>query len=68
MHDPGMGRQLVRQLAAQGCSVAAGDWHKDTVADGAARAQAGAGPGVRVTGRPAMSPARRRPCGSATSL
>jgi NAD(P)-dependent dehydrogenase (short-subunit alcohol dehydrogenase family) len=49
MHDPGMGRQLVRQLAGQGCSVAAGDWHKDTVADGAARAQAGAGPGVRVT-------------------
>jgi hypothetical protein len=51
MHDPGMGRQLVRQLAGQGCSVAAGDWHKDTVADGAARAQAGAGPGVRVTGQ-----------------
>jgi hypothetical protein len=51
MHDPGMGRQLVRQLAGQGCSVAAGDWHKDIVADRAARAQAGAGPGARVTGQ-----------------
>jgi hypothetical protein len=47
----GMGRQLFRQLAGRGCSVAADDWHKDTVADGAARAQAGAGPGVRVTGQ-----------------
>jgi NAD(P)-dependent dehydrogenase (short-subunit alcohol dehydrogenase family) len=29
----GMGRELVRQLAAQGCSVAACDWHADTVAE-----------------------------------
>jgi NAD(P)-dependent dehydrogenase (short-subunit alcohol dehydrogenase family) len=46
----GMGRELVRQLAAQGCSVAACDWHADAVADTAAMAQAGAGPGARVTG------------------
>ena len=29
----GMGRELVRQLAAQGCSVAACDWHPDAVAE-----------------------------------
>src|SRR6266516_2064059 len=46
----GMGRELVRQLAARGCSVAACDWHADTVAETAALAQAGAPPGVRVTG------------------
>jgi NAD(P)-dependent dehydrogenase (short-subunit alcohol dehydrogenase family) len=46
----GMGRELARQLAAAGCSVAACDWHADTVAETAAAAQAGAGPGVRVTG------------------
>ena len=46
----GGGRQLVRQLAEQGCSAAAGDWHADTVAGAAARARAGAGPGMRVTG------------------
>ena len=46
----GMGRELVRQLAAQGCSVAACDWHADTVAETAAMARAGAPPGVRVTG------------------
>jgi NAD(P)-dependent dehydrogenase (short-subunit alcohol dehydrogenase family) len=45
----GMGRELVRQLAAEGCSVAACDWHADAVADAAA-AQADAGPGARVTG------------------
>jgi NAD(P)-dependent dehydrogenase (short-subunit alcohol dehydrogenase family) len=28
----GMGRELVRQLATQGCSVAACDWHPDAVA------------------------------------
>jgi NAD(P)-dependent dehydrogenase (short-subunit alcohol dehydrogenase family) len=44
-----MGRELVRQLAAQGCSVAACDWHADTVAETAALARAGAPPGVRVT-------------------
>jgi NAD(P)-dependent dehydrogenase (short-subunit alcohol dehydrogenase family) len=46
----GMGRELVRQLAEQGCSVAACDWHADTVAEAAASAQAGAPPGARVTG------------------
>jgi len=46
----GMGRELVRQLAAAGCSVAACDWHPDTVAETAATAQADAGAGARVTG------------------
>ena len=46
----GMGRELARQLAAQGCSVAACDLNADTVAQTAATAQAGAPPGVRVTG------------------
>jgi len=46
----GMGRELVRQLAAQGCSVAACDLNADSVADTAAMARAGAPPGVRVTG------------------
>ncbi len=45
----GMGRELVRQLATQGCSVAACDWHADAVAESAALAQADAAPGVRVT-------------------
>ncbi|HEY6275916.1 MAG TPA: SDR family oxidoreductase [Streptosporangiaceae bacterium] len=45
----GMGRELVRQLAAQGCSVAACDWHADAVAQAAVMARAGAPPGVRVT-------------------
>jgi NAD(P)-dependent dehydrogenase (short-subunit alcohol dehydrogenase family) len=45
----GMGRELVRQLAAQGSSVATCDWHPDAVAETAALAQADAGPGVRVT-------------------
>ena len=46
----GMGRELVRQLAAQGCSVAACDLNPDAVAVTAATAWAGAPPGVRVTG------------------
>src|SRR6204780_1693334 len=46
----GMGRELVCQLAAQGCSVATCDWHGDAVADTAVTAQAGAPPGVLVTG------------------
>ena len=46
----GMGRELVRQLAAQGCSVAACDLHPDAVTETAALARADAGPGVRVTG------------------
>ena len=45
-----MGRELVRQLAAAGCSVAACDWHADAVAQTAAMARAGAPPGVAVTG------------------
>jgi NAD(P)-dependent dehydrogenase (short-subunit alcohol dehydrogenase family) len=45
----GMGRELVRQLAAQGCSVAACDWHADAVAQTATVAQAGAAPGAQVT-------------------
>jgi NAD(P)-dependent dehydrogenase (short-subunit alcohol dehydrogenase family) len=46
----GMGRELVRQLAAQGCSVAACDLNPDTVAVTAATTWAAAPPGVRVTG------------------
>jgi NAD(P)-dependent dehydrogenase (short-subunit alcohol dehydrogenase family) len=45
----GMGRELVRQLATQGCSVAACDWHPDAVAETASLARADAGPGVLVT-------------------
>jgi NAD(P)-dependent dehydrogenase (short-subunit alcohol dehydrogenase family) len=45
----GMGRELVCQLAAQGCSVAACDIHADTVAQTAATAQAAAPPSVLVT-------------------
>ena len=44
----GMGRELVRQLAAQGCSVAACDVNADTVAD-RDPGRAGAPPGVVVT-------------------
>ena len=46
----GMGRELVVQLAAQGCSVAACDINPETVEETAARAQADAPPGVLVTG------------------
>jgi NAD(P)-dependent dehydrogenase (short-subunit alcohol dehydrogenase family) len=46
----GIGRELVRQLAAQGCSVAACDWHADAVAETADMARVGTPPGVRVTG------------------
>src|SRR6202046_756813 len=46
----GMGRELVRQLAAQGCSVAACDINPDSVAVTAATAWAAAPPGVAVTG------------------
>jgi NAD(P)-dependent dehydrogenase (short-subunit alcohol dehydrogenase family) len=45
----GMGRELVRQLAARGCSVATCDLHPDTAAATAALAQDGATAGVRVT-------------------
>ncbi len=46
----GIGRELVRQLAAAGCSVAACDWNPDSVAVTAATAWAAAPPGVTVTG------------------
>jgi NAD(P)-dependent dehydrogenase (short-subunit alcohol dehydrogenase family) len=46
----GMGREIVRQLAAQGCSVAACDLDPNTVADATAAAQETAAPRVRVTG------------------
>ena len=45
----GMGRELVRQLVAQGCSVAACDLNADAVAQAAAAARAGAAPDVQVT-------------------
>src|SRR6476661_2628695 len=45
----GMGRELVRQLAAQGCSVAACDLDADAVAETAAVARENAPPGVVVT-------------------
>ena len=44
----GMGRELVCQLAATGCSVATCDWRQDALADAAAAARAAA-PDVRVT-------------------
>jgi NAD(P)-dependent dehydrogenase (short-subunit alcohol dehydrogenase family) len=46
----GIGRELVRQLAAQGCSVAACDLNPDTIAVTAATAWAAAPPGAEVTG------------------
>jgi len=46
----GIGREIVRQLAAQGCSVAACDINPDSVAVTAATAWACAPPGVAVTG------------------
>ena len=45
----GMGRELVRQLAVQGASVAACDWHPDAVAETAELARADAAPAVLVT-------------------
>jgi NAD(P)-dependent dehydrogenase (short-subunit alcohol dehydrogenase family) len=46
----GIGRELVRQLSAQGCSVAACDLNPDSVAVSAATAWATAPPEVKVTG------------------
>ncbi len=46
----GIGRELVRQLAGHGCSVAACDWNAQTLAQSAAAAGDGAPDGVRVTG------------------
>ena len=45
----GMGRELVRQLAEQGCSVATCDIDADTVAETVAMVRAEAPAGVRVT-------------------
>jgi NAD(P)-dependent dehydrogenase (short-subunit alcohol dehydrogenase family) len=45
----GMGRELARQLAAQGCSVATCDLNVDSVTETAASARADAPAGVRVT-------------------
>jgi len=45
----GMGRELVRQLAAQGCSVATCDVHGEAIEQTAALAREGAPPGVLVT-------------------
>jgi NAD(P)-dependent dehydrogenase (short-subunit alcohol dehydrogenase family) len=46
----GIGRELARQLAASGCSVATCDINPDSVAVTAATAWAAAPPGVAVTG------------------
>src|SRR6202000_1016704 len=45
----GMGRELVRQLAAEGCSVATCDVHGNAVAETADLASAGAPSGATVT-------------------
>ena len=45
----GMGRELTRQLAVQGCSVAACDPNPDLLAETVMLAEEGAAPGVRVT-------------------
>ena len=45
----GLGRELARQLTAQGCSVAACDLSADAVAETAVMARADARPGVRVS-------------------
>jgi NAD(P)-dependent dehydrogenase (short-subunit alcohol dehydrogenase family) len=45
-----IGRELVRQLAARGSSVAACDWNADSVADTAPVAQADAADDVLVSG------------------
>jgi NAD(P)-dependent dehydrogenase (short-subunit alcohol dehydrogenase family) len=45
----GMGRELVRQLAAEGCSVATCDVYAEAVAQTAALAREGAPAGTRVT-------------------
>ncbi len=46
----GIGRELVCQLAAHGCSIAACDWNDHAIADTAAIAQADAADGVLVSG------------------
>jgi NAD(P)-dependent dehydrogenase (short-subunit alcohol dehydrogenase family) len=46
----GMGRELVRQLAAEGCSVATCDWNAEGVGETAATARIGVSGDVLVTG------------------
>jgi len=46
----GIGRELVLELASQGCSVAACDWNADAIADTTAIAQSAAADGVLVSG------------------
>src|SRR3984957_7546938 len=57
----GIGRELVRQLAAAGCSVATCDLNPDTVAVTAATAWATAPPGVTVTGHTCDAPDEAQP-------
>lgn len=45
----GMGRELVLQLAAEGCSVATCDVHADNLEETARRAEKGAPPGTRIS-------------------
>lgn len=45
----GMGRELVRQLAAAGCSVATCDLNPDTLAETARLAEADGATGTRIT-------------------
>src|SRR5881409_661786 len=45
----GMGRELVRQLVAHGCSAAVCDLNADAVAETAAVAREGAPPGILVS-------------------
>jgi NAD(P)-dependent dehydrogenase (short-subunit alcohol dehydrogenase family) len=46
----GIGRELVRQLAQEGCSVASCDWNAEAIADTCAIAQSAAPDGVLVSG------------------
>ena len=48
----GMGRELVRQLAAEGCSVATCDLNADTLAETTELASAGAAGTVRISAHP----------------
>jgi NAD(P)-dependent dehydrogenase (short-subunit alcohol dehydrogenase family) len=57
----GIGRELVRQLAAQGCSVAACDLNPDSVAATAARRGRSPRPGSRSPAIPARRAGPREP-------
>jgi NAD(P)-dependent dehydrogenase (short-subunit alcohol dehydrogenase family) len=46
----GIGRELVRQLAMAGCSVAACDWNAEAISDTAAMAQSDATGGALISG------------------